>query len=240
MRLWFGGSDNLIGFVWPAPGVIDMASHFLRRDIEPEMLAWGQGVAGGPPIHVAAMEGDEHSVELFRSRGYEESDERAVILERKRGRQPVEAPPVDGYSIRCVRGIHEAEQRAHLMRAIQPQLGFDALRYGSMMRLRGYRGDLDLIAQAPDGALVAGVNAWFDFPTRTGLLEPLGCVEAHRRRGVARALVAEAIQRLESAGASRVLVQAAIENEPARALHASLGFEEVGRRVTWVRNGAER
>ena len=116
---------------------------------------------------------------------------------------------------------------------MQPHLGIDGDRYEAMLRLRGYRGDLDLIVRAPDGPMVACVNAWFDFPTRTGLLEPLGCLEAHRRRGLMRALLGEALIRLESAGAARVLVQAGVGNAPARALHESLGFVEVGRRVTW-------
>jgi [ribosomal protein S18]-alanine N-acetyltransferase len=58
----------------------------------------------------------------------------------------------------------------------------------------------------------------------------LGVDPAQRRRGIARALLADFLVRARTAGAARVLLEVAADNEPALALYRSLGFERVGTR----------
>ncbi len=53
---------------------------------------------------------------------------------------------------------------------------------------------------------------------------------AMQRRGVARALLHNEMSRLQAAGATRLFLEVAEGNAPARALYAALGFSEVGRR----------
>lgn len=52
-----------------------------------------------------------------------------------------------------------------------------------------------------------------------------------RRRGLGRALLAELLTQAWSAGAERVLLEVAADNEAALALYAAAGFEAVRRRV---------
>jgi mycothiol synthase len=63
-----------------------------------------------------------------------------------------------------------------------------------------YRRDLDIVAVADDGAIAAFCTAWFDDLTRTAYLEPVATVPAHRRRGLARAVMLEALRRLRRMG----------------------------------------
>ena len=60
-----------------------------------------------------------------------------------------------------------------------------------------------------------------------------------RRRGVARALFAEMDVRLRALDLQYLTLEVRPSNEPARALYASLGFREVGRRPKFYRKPTE-
>ncbi len=60
-----------------------------------------------------------------------------------------------------------------------------------------------------------------------------------RRRGVARALLAEALSRSRSAGAEQAWLEVRPSNTPALALYASFGFKEVGRRPRYYEDTQE-
>jgi ribosomal protein S18 acetylase RimI-like enzyme len=88
----------------------------------------------------------------------------------------------------------------------------------------GYDAELNPVAVAPDGELAASCMCWLDERNRSGEIEPLGTRHAHRRLGLARAIVLEAARRLRERGAEHVLVYGVSVNEPARRLYASAGF----------------
>jgi ribosomal-protein-alanine N-acetyltransferase len=58
----------------------------------------------------------------------------------------------------------------------------------------------------------------------------LAVAPAHRRRGIARRLLAEGLAQARELGAELAWLEVRPSNAPARALYASLGFKEVGRR----------
>ena len=64
-------------------------------------------------------------------------------------------------------------------------------------------------------------------------IDALGTAPEFRRRGVARALLAAAEDRARQLGLGRVSLETEVDNEAARALYESCGFEpgEVGRRL---------
>jgi ribosomal-protein-alanine N-acetyltransferase len=62
---------------------------------------------------------------------------------------------------------------------------------------------------------------------------------SHRRRGLARALLAAAIASLRQAGAKRLFLEVEAENESARGLYQSLGAVAVGRRPRYYEHGAD-
>jgi predicted N-acetyltransferase YhbS len=69
-----------------------------------------------------------------------------------------------------------------------------------------YRRDLDIVAVAGDGSVAAFRTAWFDDVSRTAYLEPVATVARHRRRGLARAVILEALHRLQAMGCLVALV----------------------------------
>jgi ribosomal-protein-alanine N-acetyltransferase len=66
----------------------------------------------------------------------------------------------------------------------------------------------------------------------------LGVVPQARGRGFAKALVAHAGADAHAAGARSMFLEVAADNAAARALYASLGFTETGRRAAYYGRGA--
>jgi mycothiol synthase len=68
-----------------------------------------------------------------------------------------------------------------------------------------------------------------------GVLQGLGVDAHHRRGGVARALVVEALRILAAQACTRVELTTEVDNEPAITLYRSLGFSIVEEIITWRR-----
>jgi ribosomal protein S18 acetylase RimI-like enzyme len=81
---------------------------------------------------------------------------------------------------------------------------------------------LDLSVETMDGAVAGYSLFWFDPVTEVGLVEPMRVEDAFQRRGLARALIGEGLERLASRGARRLKVGFA--TEAARALYVGAGF----------------
>ena len=91
----------------------------------------------------------------------------------------------------------------------------------------------------PGGAEVAQALAWDmswfgrrDGRTRIGLID-LRVAPEHRRKGYARFLVSDIFRRARDNMVTRVAVQTSSANEPALALYASLGFEQVEQAILY-------
>jgi ribosomal protein S18 acetylase RimI-like enzyme len=97
------------------------------------------------------------------------------------------------------------------------------------LRQPGYRPELDLVAVDPNGHLAGFCIAWLTLRgldgRPTGQIEPMGVRADLRRRGLGRALLAEAISRLQHLGASQILVETDNYRDAAYALYADAGFK---------------
>jgi len=106
--------------------------------------------------------------------------------------------------------------------------------YAAFMRLPGYQRELDVVAVAPDGVVAAYVNGWLDPVNLIGDFGPVGARPAYRRQGLTRAVLAEGLRRMRSAGMDRVCVSTGISNTPALRLYESVGFRPVNRYLDYV------
>jgi ribosomal protein S18 acetylase RimI-like enzyme len=66
-------------------------------------------------------------------------------------------------------------------------------------------------------------------------IEPLGVLPEYRRRGIARKLMAEALEMMRSRGATAVTLGVIDGNMPARTLYRSVGFADYGGNAFYVR-----
>lgn len=85
---------------------------------------------------------------------------------------------------------------------------------------------------------VAGyVVAWF--AADEGEIANLAVREPTRRRGIGAALLDAALEEAGRRGAANMYLEVRESNEAARALYASRGFEEIGRRKKYYRHPVE-
>ena len=128
-------------------------------------------------------------------------------------RMPVTAPP-PGYRL-----VDRAEDaaRPHPMIARNGPGVEERLQRCSL-----YDPALDLAVETSDGSFAGYALFWADPVTRVGLLEPMRVEHAHARRGLARAMLSEGLDRLLKRGMSRLKV--GFETHAARALYVGAGF----------------
>jgi len=98
-------------------------------------------------------------------------------------------------------------------------------RYAQFMRSADYDGERDLWVRAPDGRGAAACTIWFDPVNAIGLFEPVGTLPEFQGRGLGKAVMAEGLRRMRAAGMRRAAVGFDPNNQPARALYTSLGFQ---------------
>ena len=120
----------------------------------------------------------------------------------------VPVPP--GYTVRALGDVHELPARSWASwKAFHPDAPDDYEGWEwhlNIQRCPLYRRDLDLVAVAPEGEIVAFTTVWYDDVTRSAYFEPVGTMPAHQRRGLARAILSEGLRRLQRLGARRAFV----------------------------------
>jgi ribosomal-protein-alanine N-acetyltransferase len=70
-------------------------------------------------------------------------------------------------------------------------------------------------------------------------LQRIAVRPSYRRRGVARALLREAMAEAATRGAARMLLEVSVGNASAAGLYAAAGFEEIRRRSRYYRDGSD-
>ncbi len=128
-------------------------------------------------------------------------------------------PPVaqvDGFAI--VDRVARAD-RPHPMMARNGELVEPRLRQCSL-----YDPTLDLAVEDADGRVAGYALFWFDYTTLVGLLEPMRVEDQYQRRGLARMLLTNGLDRLARKGARRLKVGFA--TDAARSLYLGAGFVE--------------
>lgn len=183
---------------------------------------------------------DRMRTALLEQRGYRRSD---VAERRWRGSLrtvPEVAPLPPGYRLRPLGDGLDLLERCYASGLafhddvrVAAENRDDPGWYRNVQRAPLYRRDLDLVAEAPDGSIAGFVTVWFDDATRSAYLEPVGVVPAHRRRGVARALIGGALAAAQRIGATQAFVGG--YDDTANALYGSLLGDGVEVVEAWLR-----
>ena len=220
------------------------------------MLAWLEEThrlqaapKGGESTLETGSYRDSHWQALLESRGFRHDDSVEGVPHFWRSLDALEptAPP-QGFLVREVSGEHEATARTMVQREAFANLDFDmpgrpagrrapaaepaeverrTRIYRNIMRLPGYRRELDIVVETEDGDLAACCTCWLDEENLVGEFEPVGCHPDYRQRGLTRAAMLEGMRRLRSLGAESAVVSTHPLNTPAMALYKSCGFELV-------------
>ena len=183
---------------------------------------------------------DRTRTALLEERGYRRSDVAERRWRRALRSAPEIAPLPQGYRLRPLGDGLDLLERCYASGLafhddvrVAAENRDDPGWYRNIQRAPLYRRDLDLVAEAPDGAIAGFVTVWFDDATRTACLEPVGVVPAHRRRGLARALVSGALAAAQRVGATQAFVGG--YDDAANALYGSLLGDGVEVVEAWLR-----
>ena len=186
---------------------------------------WGGGLASG------ARRDDGRRIAFLEQHGFRYVGEFAEVnmLRSLQGPLPEAPLPPD-----CrVRGMEEAGRvtgRALAQREVWQPWSVGRVsdeEYAALMRLPGYRPELDVVAVLSDGVVASYANCWVDPLNRIGDFGPVGTRPAFRRRGLARAVLLEGLRRMRAAGMDRACVSTGVSNTAARRLYESVGFRVV-------------
>ncbi|MGD9676224.1 MAG: GNAT family N-acetyltransferase [Candidatus Bipolaricaulia bacterium] len=217
--------------------------------LEDEMLAVAEreysapSERGGRVVCVWSMEDDELRHRVLARRGYTTFDSEHSIEHhgRRSLREPI--PPVsapDGFTLRSMGDVDEHPRRSlgswRAFHPDEPEDGCDHTGswYRNIQRAPLYRRDLDVVAVAPNGDIASFATCYYDDASRSGAFVLDGTAGMYQRRGLGKAVMTEALQRLQERGATTAYVS--WYEPPAGALYESVGFvdERCGR--AWMRH----
>ncbi len=257
-ELWFNG-DELDAWAWVQlprqvtrsdGSVGDVTDAYLmylvhpdRPDLIDEVIDWCESIAGHVDRLVLPCEPDRVARERWAGRGYQTDpdsagDEGEWTQMNERELDHIEQPELaEGYRFRTAdEAGAKAATQAHLDAWAPSTYSLEA--YLGVRSAPGYRGDLHVLVEAPDGTMAASAITWLDEVNNIAEFEPVGTHPEHRRRGLARALLLHGMQLAKAAGATRMMV--ASEGGPtevrARELYYSLGFKEISRDAPMVKS----
>lgn len=238
-QLWYL-DDTLAGFCWPYGGQADMIVHPQRTAVEPAMVAWLEEnhatlFPDKETLGLWSYTGDSARNELFARLRYTRGDDFLRFYLYDLAQPPPEIAPLpDGYTIRPVRGESELEQRVAVHRAAFAPSRMTVEKHGAVMRhALTYRPDLDLVAVAPDGTFAAFTIVWYDAANRMGECEPVGCHPDYQRRGLASAVIVEAMRRVRALGGTHLSIFGFRDDSPGSRLYSHLGFSVVDEVYAW-------
>jgi predicted N-acetyltransferase YhbS len=198
--------DTWQAYVFAVPSIVD------EQDVWAATL---EATAGHPreALQVLVCDGDAPLAGLAIQSGFAMTDELSGTAWMEADQRPPVAQ-VDGFAI--VDRVTRAD-RPHPMIARNGELVEARLRQCSL-----YDPTLDLAVEDVDGSVAGYALFWFDLATLVGLLEPMRVEDVLQRRGLARMLLTNGLDRLGRKGAHRLKV--GFETDAARNLYLGAGF----------------
>lgn len=146
------------------------------------------------------------------------------------------APEINGWTIRCCRGLDEVQERARSQyEAFGSSKPFESYleRFVKFMHTEAYADALDIVAVNATGQIGAFCIAWLDEQTLRGHLEPVGTHPNFQRQGLGKAVILDAFRRMQLQGMTSASVVTEKDNTPAQGLYAKLGFKAVEQLSTY-------
>ncbi|CAM3954006.1 GNAT family N-acetyltransferase [Kibdelosporangium persicum] len=256
-RLWFSGGD-LVAWGWAQlphrvrrsdGSVKDVTGAYLAYQVHPghaglidEVIDWFDDTAGDVDRRVTPGAADGFALRRWAAHGYETDpaslgDTGYWTQLNERDLTDVENPVLPpGFRFRTADEAGPgAAVQAHVD-AWAPST-YTAEAYEGVRQTPGYRGDLHLLVEAPDGTMASSTIMWLDEVNKTAEFEPVGTHPGYRRRGLARAMLLHGMRLARAAGAAHMTVAClgAPGHPQARELYYSVGFRELSRDVPLIR-----
>ena len=201
-----------------------------RRELAEAMLTWAEEryshrSGASRALTVEATASNSFLEQLLRARGY--AKPQAYYIRREKPLENSHAELVnlpDGFYVKSIKG--DAELRA-FHKAVEVVFNFqDSVAvYRILQQAPSYVPELDLILLSPEGEIASFCTVWLDRESGLAEFEPVGTMPEYRKQGLGTALLAEASNRLRSAGGRTATVFSWSESTAANKLYAGSGLE---------------
>jgi GNAT superfamily N-acetyltransferase len=248
--IWEDDNGAVLGWslVSPNEGVFDVFVHPSERNSarRVEMLAWTENrmreQQGKDSVTIASVfVDDEVWINMLTKNGYTLDTEERTYVHMVHSLEDIPVPKLpDGFTVRSVRGVEEADARAEVHAAAWARPGFQSWmtgeRYRAFMTAPDYRHDLDIVAVAPDGRFAANAMMWYDAENAMGHYEPVGTNPEFRRMGLGKAVLWEGLRRVKALGAREATVDPVEDAPVAMGLYVAAGFQPINKIVTYTKN----
>jgi mycothiol synthase len=186
-----------------------------------------QSRKGGQVLLIWTDASDTQRIELLERCGYSHIDDADEMQWRRNLEAPIPDNPIrDGYQMRALGDVADLPARCwaswRSFHPDEPETDYDRdwSWYQNIQCAPLERRDLDLVAIAPTGEIVAFTTIWYEDVTRCGYFEPVGTIPEHQRRGLGRSLLYEGMRRLKKMGATQAMTFGG--ETPANALYQSV------------------
>jgi mycothiol synthase len=140
-------------------------------------------------------------------------------------------PP--GFSVRLLRGLSEVPNYVALHRAAFGSNAMTVEWRARTLEMPGYVPQLDLFVTTPDEKPIAFCIGWVH--GTDAQVEPIGVHPDYQHMGLGRALLLDVLQRMHTNQAERVHIESYSDNDPARGLYESVGFEVKHTMLSYLR-----
>jgi GNAT superfamily N-acetyltransferase len=174
----------------------------------------------GTPVPV----GFKSRIEYLREFGYEDGGLCEHNQVRPLGLPPPDFQPQEGYIVRHVKLPEDFEPYRRAVNTVFSHCGMTEKLAMLYTEAGFYHDELDLVAEASDGSFASFVTVRIDPLTNMAELEPVGTHPDHRGKGLAKAVCAEGIRRVQKYNPTCIVVLGAASTEGAAKLYESLGF----------------
>ena len=193
-------------------------------DLYPKILdyAWRE-LRDENGLGIAVCDENGAEINALKAAGFVPANQTETVMTAALDR-PFDAPLPEGYSLKEVDPVRDTEALQWLF-----WQGFDhgedreefEKEEKTVSGIRPhFRSDLSLAAVGPDGELAALAGLWFREGTDYAYVEPVCTVPAHRGRGLAKALLYEAMKRARALGAKKAYVISEMD------FYGKLGFRK--------------
>jgi GNAT superfamily N-acetyltransferase len=243
--------DESVGAVWfDAPGAINLELLPHAEDRLPDVLAWAEAKAAAvpqqspqPKLALTVFDADFRRQMVLADAGYARTGPAGVHLRYDLTEPVPPAKPPPGYSIgdsvdldpELRSAAHRDAWNALDHLGIAANSTFSSAVYRALAGADGYDPSLDLVVRGPDGRLFGNAVAWADPDSRAGLFEPVGVHPEVRGKGLAGAMILEALRRLRDRGMAYAEIGTAHFNAAAFRAYLNTGFTLADRSSNWAK-----
>ncbi len=239
-------ADQVSYWIWDDAAIVVLGEDEINVFATPgapieELIEWAQVKTGGSGVVAGVSSGDEKLIQYLRGAGYHPGAEMFQFewdLEQKQVPAPV-LPP--GWALRPISGEGEANARrtaSHLAFRSTMTDEEHLERYLRFMRSPVYVPEHDLVAVAPDGTIASFMVWWADDSGITQI-EPFGTHPEFQGRGIGRALIHHGLRQMRESGMRLARVCTEVTRDPANRFYPGVGFDVVGRLVSWIPPSSE-